>query len=282
MKRIALLGYPLSHSLSPIMQQAALDLAKLDWSYEALPTRPEALEDRIASMRKGGWLGANVTIPLKELVLSLLDGLESEAQQVGAVNTIVNERGRWIGHNTDVSGFLSDLAAHWDASDGGTAWILGAGGAARAVAVGLAGLGLELNLIARSIERGRALASDVERSTGAQIAVHPWQTDSYKQAAGTCDLLVNATPLGMAPSQDATPWPSGIPLPAKGLVYDLICQACETRLVKDARLTGLRAVSGEGMLLEQGALAFERWTGVPAPRGHMRTALHHALEHRHA
>ena len=156
MKRIALLGYPLSHSLSPIMQQAALDLAKLDWSYEALPTRPEALEDRITSMRKGGWLGANVTIPLKELVLPLLDRLESEAQQVGAVNTIVNERGRWVGQNTDVSGFLSDLAAHWDASDGGTAWILGAGGAARAVAVGLAGLGLELNLIARSIERGPA------------------------------------------------------------------------------------------------------------------------------
>ncbi len=282
MKRIALLGYPLSHSLSPIMQQAAFRRAGLDWRYEALPTPPDALEDRMASMREGRWHGANVTLPLKERVIPLLDGLDHEAAQVGAVNTIVNEQGRWLGYNTDVPGFISDLNTCWGSSGRGAALILGAGGAARAAAFGLARLQLELRLVARNLQRGRALASDLERSTGVEISVYPWRPRSFETLGEGCILLVNATPIGMVPSQEASPWPEEVPLPAKAFIYDLVYRPRDTPLVQSARLAGLRAAGGAGMLLEQGALAFELWTGLPAPREPMRAALQLALEHEHA
>ncbi len=136
--------------------------------------------------------------------------------------------------------------------------------------------------MARSLQRGRSLATDLERSTGVKLSVYPWLPESFEEAGEGCVLLVHATPIGMFPLQDASPWPVGVPLPPNAFVYDLVYRPSDTRLLQSARLAGLRAAGGAGMLLEQGALAFELWTGLPAPREPMRAALQLALEHEHA
>lgn len=282
MKRVVLLGSPVAHSLSPVIQNAAFQVSGLDWCYEAIETEAEELEPALDRMRAEAWPGANVTLPLKEAVVPLLDVLDPSAVEVSAVNTIVNDGGRLVGHNTDSLGFVRDLRAHWRVPADGVAVILGAGGAARAVAAGLAHRGLELVLIARSPERARVLAEDLRRTHAAKVGVLPWIGESFAQIPEHCVLVVNATPLGMAPADQDTPWPPEVPLPPGAVVYDLVYTPKETRFQQYARQSGLQSMPGGGMLLEQGALSYERWTGRRAPRRQMRAALHRALERLHA
>lgn len=283
MNVVVLLGSPVTHSLSPAMHSAAFEAAGLDdWRYKPIEVPPEDLAAAIERMRAEGWAGANVTIPLKEAVVPLLDDLSPSAAQTSAVNTIVNERGYLVGHNTDSLGFLHDLRAHWQIPSTGQALILGAGGAARAVAFGLAQEGLDLRLIARSAGRARALAKDVQRNHPVEVRALAWTVESFEKAAGECLLVVNATPLGMLPADQMSPWPDDLQLPPAAFVYDLVYSSRETRLVQLARLSGLKAVSGAGMLLEQGALSYELWTGLRAPRERMRAALDSVLERPHA
>lgn len=258
------------------MQNAGLAAVGLDWRYQAIETAPQDLAAAVKRLRSGTWVGANVTIPLKEVVVPLLDRLDPSAARTSAVNTIVVEAGRLAGYNTDVDGFLADLKAVWPLSAGGRALILGAGGAARAVAFGLAQHGLRLCLIARSAARASALAGDIRRMHPVDVAVAPWEKRSFA-ATGECRLVVNATPLGMPPNELVSPWPDEVPLPAGAFVYDLVYSPRETRLVRHARSSGLQAVTGAGMLLEQGARSFELWTGLLAPRERMRAALKQAI-----
>jgi shikimate dehydrogenase len=278
MKRVALIGYPLGHSVSPAMHNAAFRKLGLDWKYEARPTPPEELPRAVAALRKDPWAGANITVPYKEDVLPLLDEVSPHATALGAVNTICSQGGQLVGENTDMEGFRADLDAHCPTPSDGTTVVLGAGGAARAVAFAVARGRVDLRLICRREPPGRQIAAAVRAQTGVEMRLFPWEQASFLAIPTTTALIVNATPLGMHPHSDACPWPAAIPFPDQAFVYDLVYNPTVTRLVQMARAQGLGAATGLGMLVEQGALAFERWTGLPAPRETMGRAAKQTLE----
>lgn len=265
--RLCLLGYPLSHSLSPVMHNAALAHVGLsDWCYDALPVEPERLSKVVTALRSDEYTGANVTVPHKETILPLLDGLTPVAQAIGAVNTIVKREGQLIGHNTDAAGLLADLHTHGVKLQGRTVMLIGAGGAARAAVAACAGIGARVRVVARRRKQAEALQSL------APVVIFEWAELGFLQACDGVALILNSTPIGMSPNTDASPWPATVPFPPDAFVYDMIYNPAETRLTQQAREHGLRAATGLGMLVEQGALAFELWTGKSAPREVMREA----------
>lgn len=270
---LGLIGFPLGHSLSPRIQQAALDYAHLKGSYERFPIAPEdtnGLRKILARMRGGEITGLNVTIPHKQTVIPLLDDLTFEAETIGAVNTIYCYEGRLVGANTDAPGFLADLRQAysrktWEQAGRKHALILGAGGAARAVVYALLSDGWQITLAARRIEQAQALAEDLAALQGCvtAIALHPGVLQTLKDEV---TLLVNTTPVGMFPHSKASPWPPELALPPLAAVYDLVYNPRETQLLRAARAAGLPAAGGLGMLLAQAALAFEIWTDISVPR----------------
>jgi shikimate dehydrogenase len=271
---IVLLGNPLEHSVSPAMQNAGLAAAGLnDWQYTAKPVPRERLGVSVLALREPDCAGANVTVPFKTDVIEMLDGLTPVAHAIGAVNTIVKHDGRLIGHNTDAAGFLADLHAHGLQARLRPALVLGAGGAARAVVAALAGVGAQVRVVARRPSQAENL------SHVAPLEIHEWSSAGLQRASRDCGLIVNATPLGTAPDAGSTPWPEDVPLPDGAFVYDLVYNPRETRLTRFARTCGLRAATGLGMLVEQGALAFELWTGLAAPRANMRRAAEAGLQY---
>lgn len=284
-----LIGHPVAHSRSPAMQQAAFDALGIAARYELWDTVPGELAARVAQLRKPGMLGANVTIPYKQIVVPLLDSLAPAAEQVaGAVNTIVCERIggriRLVGYNTDVAGLEALLleATTWPV--GRRMLLLGAGGTAQSVA----GLALRedaaaLWVAARRMEAAgalleSALALSVRRrplqAVPATAALALDDTAALETALEQADLLVNATPVGM---DDPAACPLATELlarlPAGARVLDAVYAPHETTLVRAARSAGHVAVGGLTMLLHQGAAAFELWTGHAAPLAVMRAAL---------
>ncbi len=282
-KRIHLLGHPVSHSVSPAFQQAALEHCSIDAAYTALDVPPVDLPATVDSLRDPDVLGANVTVPHKEAVFALLDSVSEEARLIGAVNTIHNCDGALEGHNTDARGFLSALREEAGFEPGGkTALILGAGGSARAVAVALAGEGASSVVIAnRTLDRAETLAELVRSlDVPAQaIALDP----AVLREAAQCDLVVNCTSLGMTgwPGPDETPIPADL-IPPDALVCDLVYNPRETTLLREAASSGARTLGGLPMLVYQGAAAFEIWTGVTAPARVMFAAAEAALAARQA
>jgi len=269
--RLLLLGFPLSHSLSPAMHNAALrEVGLSDWRYEAMPIESARLGETIEMIRGDEFAGANVTVPHKEKIMPLLDGVTPVAEAIGAVNTIVKRDGKIIGHNTDAAGLLADLHTHGVKIQDRVVLVLGAGGSARAAVAACAGMGAKIKIIARRRDQGEALASNFQLPTSNvfDLTIHDLQ-----RASSDCALILNCTPLGMNPHIDSSPWFDSVPFPKESFVYDLIYNPRETKLVKQARAQGLRAATGLGMLIEQGALAFELWTGRNAPRDVMREAV---------
>ncbi len=277
MRKIVLLGSPVAHSISPEIQNVAFQTSGLDIRYEALEVAPEELGSTLASLRANNWLGANVTIPYKEAILPLLDEIHPSADQAKAVNTIINNDGHLTGHNTDLRGFMRDLRVEWQPQGTGRSLILGAGGGARAVAFGLAEEGHNLLFIARTAARVERVVEEIRRDYAVEVEILPWTEGSFVKATSQCILIVNATPLGMTPNSQISPWPDDVPLPPTAFIYDLVYAPRDTRLVQQARQVGLQAVSGAGMLIEQAALSYEIWTGGSAPRVQMREALEKAL-----
>ncbi len=288
---LALLGFPLAHSLSPAMHNAALAAVGLaDWHYVLMPTPPEALAVAVAVLRGEGYAGANVTVPHKEAIIPLLDGLTPVADAIGAVNTIIKrrpaesspspsvtmERGTGgevlIGHNTDAAGLLADLYLHHVHLSDRPVLILGAGGSARAAVAACAGVGAHVRVAARRREQAETF-----KALAPSLAVFDLTVNGLKRAAADCALIINCTPLGMSPEVNASPWFEGVPFPAGAFVYDLVYHPADTLLTRQARASGLRAATGLGMLVEQGALAFELWTGQTAPRKLMRQAAEQKL-----
>jgi shikimate dehydrogenase len=277
MKRVALFGFPAAHSVSPAMHNAAFAALRLPWAYSAIEVTPEELADWIEQMRGADWAGANVTVPHKVAAADRMDELADTARKIGAINTIVNEDGRLVGHNTDAEGFAADLAEQGVEVAGRPAVLLGAGGAARAVAHALVELGASLRIVCRNQEAGRDLT---EAFSGAadEPRVHAWKREGFRDAAGGAALIVNATPVGMSPDIDGCPWPADVPMPAGAFIYDLVFNPFETRLVVAARAAGRNACGGLGMLVEQGARSFQLWTGAAPPRSIMKAAARAALE----
>jgi shikimate dehydrogenase len=279
MYRLGLTGYPLGHSLSPGIHQAALKAMGLPGEYRLYPVEPlpqgrMALSNLVERMRLGELDGLNVTIPHKPSVLPLLDGLTPSAAGIGAVNTIYREGGRLQGDNTDAPGFLADLE-RLGVTRPGVALVLGAGGSSRSVVYALVGRGWQVRIAARRLDQAEALAQDVTRTSPASVDPPSALRLSRSEIAAALpvELVANTTPVGMAPLLQADPWPAGLPLPEGAFVYDLIYNPAETWLLSAARKAGLGCANGLGMLVEQAALALERWTGQPVPRQAMWDAL---------
>lgn len=277
---VKLLGYPLEHSISPAFQQAAFDKCGLDVRYELCELRHHQLKTTMDELRQPSSLGANVTVPYKEAVLPLLDELDGLSTRIGAVNTIVNRNGKLIGHNTDAEGFLWALRheGHFE-PQGKRVVVLGAGGAARAVGFALIETGVSsLTIVGRNHQRAEALVEALA-SPGTEIATVFFDDERLSTAVSGCDLLVNCTPVGMKYSSTEGESPLDVRLVPKGaLVYDVVYNPAETRLLRDARGLGASTLGGLPMLVYQGGASFKLWTGQGAPIDIMFEAARKALE----
>lgn len=268
-----LTGWPLGHSFSPILHQAALSSVGLPGDYRCYPIPSgsggiASLRILLQRLRDGELDGLNVTIPYKQAVSGMLDELSETARKIGAVNTIRCEAGKLWGENTDSPGFWQDLIRLYpEAAQGGQALILGAGGAGRAVTYALLQNGWQVILAARRVEQAR----EVQEDFSPMIKVMTLEAKNLKSIS-TVQLVVNTTPLGMAPQVDMNPWPGEVPLPEGAMIYDLIYNPERTLLVKNAQRMGLQASNGLGMLVEQAALAFEIWSGASPDRRQMMQA----------
>jgi shikimate dehydrogenase len=246
------LGWPVSHSRSPRLHNAWLRRYGIDGAYLPLPVAPEHLRDALRGLLACHFVGANVTIPHKEAVLSCCDALDQSARRAGAVNTLVFSDGRILGGNTDGAGFLANLRAH-DVTIGGPVLLLGAGGAARAIAAALLDAGSEVTVANRTAERAQALANALPG-----LRVLPWT--QREAALADQAMLVNTTSLGMQGHENLA-----LDLAAAGpslVVADIVYVPRRTRLLHNAEACGLRTVEGIGMLLHQAVPGFAAWFGV--------------------
>jgi len=282
-----IIGYPVAHSFSPAVQNAALEALGLNGVYLPFSPRPENLQQALEGLRALGIVGANVTVPYKEAVIEYLDQVDTSASVYGAVNTIVNRQGELIGYNTDGAGFIRDLSEQYAlVPKEYSALIIGAGGAARAVTTALAQAGCQsLALVNRHGERAIVLAQELSTKTGLTIQTLPWEAQDPQLVsfARQANLVINCTSAGMAVSakdgesgaQSNIDWPLPKGLPAFGqLAYDLVYNPPVTPFMTRALANGAKATNGLGMLLHQGALALELWTGLSAPLEVMRKALY--------
>jgi len=252
-------GFPVGHSRSPAMHNAAIAALGLDWVYVAFQVDPSAIPAAVSAVRALDLVGVNITVPLKELVSSHLDEVDPAALKIGAVNTIVNREGRLVGYSSDGPGFLWDIKRRGVEVDGCKALIWGAGGSARAIAFALASRGCHVVIANRTIERAAALA-DAIGGDGRSVG---YESAEYAQRISEADLLVNATTLGMAPEniQSAPPLPPES-LSSRQVVYDLVYAPEKTVLLDAAERAGCRAIGGLGMLVCQGAVSLSLWTGL--------------------
>lgn len=281
-QQVAVIGYPLKHSISPQFQQPAFDALGLDVRYTARETPPEELPELLAALRQPPWLGLNVTVPHKQAVLPYLDELSPEARRIGAVNTIHRVGDRLLGYNTDAPGVVRALRQDLGFEPrGARAVLLGAGGSARAVAVALLDAGVRaLAILNRHPERAETLAAELRVGLRPDAAVEagPATEATIIRTLAGADLLVNCTTVGMRHG----PAEGSMPVPPQALrrtlaVYDLVYNPRVTPLVAAARAAGAPAQGGLSMLVYQGAISFEIWTGRPAPLEVMRRAAEAAL-----
>jgi shikimate dehydrogenase len=254
------LGWPVGHSRSPLMHNAAFErLGMDDWRYVKLPVAPELFDETVRALPGSGYRGANVTIPHKQAALALADTRTAAAEAIGAANSLTFEHGAIEADNTDAPGFLGALG---EDPRGMRALVLGAGGAGRAVAWALREAGAEVTVWNRAPERARTLADDLGVTT-------------CHLPPATCDLLVNATSVGLAPRLDEAQTLEALTLTSVDpppTVVDLVYGTDPTPLLEWAARRGARTVDGLEVLVRQGALSFERWTGREAPLDVMRAA----------
>ena len=275
MPLIYLLAHPAGHSLSPPMHQAAFAALGIEARYQAWDVSPAALPEAVARLREPEVLGANVTIPHKQAIMPLLDEVTDAAAAIGAVNTVINDEGWLLGHNTDAPGFLQGLLEAGFDPTGRRVVLLGAGGSARAVAYALLTSGVtDLAVYNRSPHKAQAMAQEF-RALG---KINLLTSDGLEPAVRAAELLINTTSVGMAQGNapDLSPLPPGL-LPNDGLVCDIVYRPVQTRLLREAAAAGLPTLGGAAMLVYQGAASFTAWFGVAAPVAAMHAALAEAL-----
>ncbi len=262
------------------MHNAAFAELGLDWAYVPLPVYPDHLGEAVSGLRALGFAGGNVTVPHKERALAHLDEVSHAAQVIGAVNTIAVRDGVLYGDNTDSAGFIASLRDVGFDPAGTYCAVLGAGGAARAVVHALVDAGaLQVGVYNRNFRRARDLCLDMAKFYS-HVRFEPASLGDVSAIGDDTDLLVNTTSLGMWPDTETSPWPHDLPIPGHLIVCDLVYNPQETLLLSQARAVGAEVVGGLGMLVHQGAAAFELWTGRPAPVAAMREACLAALHAR--
>lgn len=269
-KFIVIFGDPVEHTLSPAMHNAAFAELGLDYAYIPFHVKPEDLSSAVRGIKAMGIAGANITVPHKERVLEFLDDVDDEAKRLGAVNTIVNRDGKLIGYNTDGRGFVRSLKED-AALDPALkkVYMCGSGGAARGIGFALAAAGVRrVYLYDVDIAKMDRLIADLNSGAGRDVA-RPSKPDP--DFIRSCDLVVNATPLGMHKGDPAPMPPDSFRVGQ--VVYDIIYNPPQTETLRSAVYGGAKAVNGLGMLLYQGVIAFEHWLGVSPPVETMKKAL---------
>jgi shikimate dehydrogenase len=267
----AIIGNPVEHSLSPVMHNVAFKELGLNLVYVAFKVTRNVLKDAISGAKSLGLLGLNVTMPHKNAVMSYLDETDSAAKAIGAVNTILNEHGKLIGFNTDGKGAMIALQENDVSADEKKMVLLGAGGAAKAIAFQAAQEVEELVVLNRTSEKAEKLAELLCKNFGNKVKGRTLSTEVLKEELETADILVNATSVGMNPEVNVSPVPSDL-LKSDLCVMDIVYNPLETKLLADAKAAGAKVVSGLEMLLYQGAVAFEIWTNCLAPVDAMKKA----------
>jgi shikimate dehydrogenase len=270
-KLCGVMGDPVEHSVSPAMHNAAFRALGLDYAYLPFRVRREDLPAALQGMRALNIRGLNVTIPHKVAILPLLDEIDPLARQIGAVNVLLNDHGRLSGYNTDAQGFLRMLTGNGIDPQGKNIAVMGAGGAARAISFALASRGAALTILNRTAAPAQACAADISKTFGLSIKVLDLNRENLAHALQQASLLVNATSVGMSPQADATPVDREL-LGPHITVVDIVYNPCKSKLLKEAEQAGARTINGLEMLVWQGALAFEIWTGGQPPLNVMRQA----------
>lgn len=257
-----LFGNPVAQSMSPDMHNAAFHKLGLNFAYMAFAIEQSGLRSAVEAIRALSMRGVNVTIPHKVAVMEFLDEIDAEALAIGAVNTIVNEDGKLIGYNTDGRGFVRSLIEETGVPlTGKRVLILGAGGAARAVGVSLAKEGIQQIIVAnRSRERAQELSDHLSRFVPSSSAISLSDCEDLQAV----DIVINTTSVGMYPEINHSPIPKELLRPHL-LISDLIYNPYQTKLLSEGLEIGAKIHNGLGMFVHQGALAFEMWTGQPAP-----------------
>ncbi|MEA5508158.1 shikimate dehydrogenase [Crocosphaera sp. UHCC 0190] len=274
-KLLGIIGDPVEHSLSPVMQNAAISQLGVDYVYIPFPVKQQNLATAFAGFATIGVQGFNVTIPHKQAILPLLSEITTTAKLVGAVNTVWYTETGWKGTNTDVIGFLSPLKSLTKKWSNIVPIILGNGGAARAVLVGLSELGCpKIRVVGRDQDKLRQFQQSWSNSElKASIDVYSW--DELPGILSETELLVNTTPIGMFPHSNHSPLQSDLwkKLPLNAIAYDLIYIPSPTQFLKEAQQQGLMTIDGLDMLVYQGASALELWLQQPVPTEVMSQAL---------
>lgn len=273
--RLGIFGWPVEHSKSPQMHEAAARALGLDLRYERFGVEPENLADAVMHAHENAIDGYNLTVPHKESILTLLDEVDSAARAIGAVNTVTRESERYVGHNTDAAGFVRSLREAGEAVEGARVVLVGAGGAARAAVVGLADAGAEtIVVLSRRPEQAATLTHSLGHRVGPSLEAGG--LDEAAARFSDASLLVQATSATLGSNPGADEFAASLPLgrlPADAAVVDMVYQPLQTAVLQRARDRGLRTIDGLGMLLHQGAIAFEMWTGFSPPIDVMRKAL---------
>lgn len=265
--KTGLICWPIGHSLSPVMHNSAFEALGMDWVYLPLAVEPDHLEDGIRGLKSMSFAGCNVSVPFKTRVIPYLDELDEHARMMNAVNTIKVDNGKLYGFNTDAIGFIRQLKEEGVDPEGMSVLMIGAGGAARAALFGLAGYHIQkVSVLDVAESQMISLKQDLSTvypegvletalMTPENLAVH---------SVGKT-LVVNATPIGMLPKVDASPWPESVPLPKEAVFFDIVYNPPETAFLRRAKAEGHQVISGLGMLVNQGAASFEIWTGRKPP-----------------
>lgn len=277
-KYIGLLGYPLGHSISPVMQNAAFESRDINYLYMPIELKKEDLEHVVKAMPKMNFAGFNVTIPYKIEIMKHLDEIDDLAKSIGAVNTVAIKDGKLKGYNTDGIGFLRSLEEELNVSVAGkNIFILGSGGAARAISMTLAmNKARRLYICNRTYEKAESLAKDINSKYGNVAISIPMVKQNMKDSINDTEILINTTCVGTYPNIDETPIDKEI-LQAHFAVCDIVYNPKKTKLLQDAEKLGCKTMNGLGMLIYQGAEAFKIWTGVKAPVDTMSAAATAAL-----
>jgi len=259
--KVGVIGWPVEHSISPQMHNAAFQaLGLTDWFYDRIAIPPDIVGHSLRTLRdEGGYVGLNVTVPHKQAVMRYVRP-DERAQALGAANTIDFRDN--TATNTDVAGLIDDLTANDVLLVNTHVVVIGAGGAARAAVYGLVHAGAKVTVVNRTPQKAQVMLADLAVSAGIQgVAVRSLE----EVAQDEIGLIVNCTPVGMWPNEDACPWPDDLPFPQGITIYDMIYRPRRTRLMEKAEANGGRAIGGLGMLVRQGAASFAIWTGIQPP-----------------
>jgi shikimate dehydrogenase len=265
-KICGVIGDPIEHTMSPVMHNTAFSKLGLDYVYVAFWVKVSELSQAVAGMRSLNITGLNVTIPHKVSVIPMLDKLDPLAEKIGAVNTITNDDGILTGANTDASGFLQALMDRGVDPAQKRVAVLGAGGASRAICFSLAERGARLAILNRKLELDWAekLASEISEAFKKKVPALELNEANLAKTLEGSELLVNATSVGMIPNPDQTPVPARLLKPGM-VVFDAVYNPIQTRLRREAEAVRAKTIGGLDMLVWQGALAFEKWTGQKPP-----------------